>query len=196
MLHGVYWLCLHIDLICDEPDEKSIVTYVSSIRKCIEKASGRDTHVLLGGKSPVITVEVHPRKLPSPPSSDEQLMVPPETIFVSTPKKGARQEVVELAVSPVAKPDAHEMSRIVHSSTAITVTSIREEVVSEVSDTSFNVHGMYAESWTLDREKSDSFEVIGLFHVHTYAEIAVDVLYNRILLVYIPNSHVSSDDFA
>ena len=165
------------DLICDEPDEKSIVTYVSSIRKCIEKASGRDAQVLLKGKSPVITVEVHARKLPSAPPSDEQLMVPPETIFVSTPKKGAPQEVVELAVSPVAKPDAHKMSRIVQSSSAITVTSIREEVVSEVSDTSFNVHRTYAESWTSDREKSDSFEVIGLFHVHAYAVMAVDMLY-------------------
>lgn len=153
-------VCLHIDLLCDEPDEKSIVTYVSSIRKCIEKASGKDAHVLLERMSPVLTVEVPPRRLPSAPSGEQLIvMVPHETIRVSTPKKGTPQEVVELAVSPVAKPDAHEMSRIVHSSTAITVTSIHEEVVSEVSDTSFNVQRTSAESWSLDIEQRDSFEV-------------------------------------
>ena len=158
----------HADLACDEPDEKSIVIYVSSIRKhIVEKAQAQVAVVPCKEQTPLgttVTVEVHPRKSPTPPSSDGQLMVTPTTIFVSTPKstkKESPHEVVDFTVSPVAKPDSYQMSQVSHSKTTVTVVSTGMNV-SDISETSFNIKGTsYVESWTSEMEKSDSAKVIG-----------------------------------
>lgn len=168
-LHGLTLVCSHTDVDCDKPDEKSIVTYVSSIRKHIARIPAKASHVVIKGQTSIqtVTIEVHPRKSPLPPLPDERLMVTPQTIFVSTPKsmKKGTPAVAEIAISPVTKPDSHEMSRTLHGMTAITATATRVEDVSLVSDASFNSKSG-VESRMSEMEKSDSFKVnVTFFYV-------------------------------
>lgn len=150
----MFWLTTefgltHADFALDKPDEKSVILYISSIRKhIVEKAQATITQTSL---AQTVTVQFPEAKSPTHPSSTTMYYSTPKSVHSRTP-----QEVAQLTMSPVTKYDGHE-----------TPTNTGMAEVSNISGTSTYAEGdSTGLSWTWDAEKSDSAPEVILDVLH------------------------------